>query len=119
MEKGVREAERRIAVVGGDARLDLAGLELTDSDLRTLRPNIGNLTALTDLWLDNNQLTVVPEAIGNLTALTSLDVSDNKLTLVPEAIGKLTDLTELGLSGNPILETAKVLNRAGTDPEDN
>jgi Leucine-rich repeat (LRR) protein len=81
---------------------------------------IGNLTALNGLWLNGNQLTVVPDAIGNLTALTaltSLDVSDNKLTLVPEAIGKLTALTELGLSGNPILETAKVLNSAGTDPE--
>jgi Leucine-rich repeat (LRR) protein len=44
---------------------------------------------------------VVPESIGNLTALTGLWLSDNELTVVPEAIVNLSSLTRLWLSDNP------------------
>jgi Leucine-rich repeat (LRR) protein len=97
---GVREAARRIAAIAGDMRLDLADLDLTDSDIHALRSAIGKLTALTMLALSNNQLTSLPEAIGNLTALTVLDLSGNDLTAVPDAIGNLTALTVLDLDSN-------------------
>jgi len=110
--KGVREAKRRVAAIEGASRLDLAGLDLSDSDLRTLGPAIGNLSTLTGLWLDDNQLTVVPEAIGNLSSLTEVDLSSNQLAVVPEAIGDLTALTRLDLSSNEL--TSLVNQSAGS-----
>ena len=42
--------------------------------------SLGNLTALTTLYLGGNQLASVPESLGNLTALTTLDLDGNQLT---------------------------------------
>src|SRR2546425_92775 len=56
------------------SRLDLNGLGLT-----TLPPEIGQLTALTALYLHDNQLTTLPPEIGQLTALLALAISDNPL----------------------------------------
>ena len=64
--------------------------------------SLGNLTALTFLHLNNNQLTAVPESLGNLTALTYLDLRYNQLTAVPDSLRNLTTLTNLWLSGNPL-----------------
>ena len=94
-----REAERRIADVAQahGTHLDLTGLLLT-----AVPESIGQLTALTILYLSGNQLTAVPESIGQLTALTSLYLSGNQLTAVPESIGQLTALTSLYLYGNQL-----------------
>ena len=43
--------------------------------------SLGNLTALTRLYLHGNQLASVPESLGNLTALTDLDLSGNQLAV--------------------------------------
>ena len=47
---------------------------------------IGNLTNLTRLHLDGNQLTALPDTIGNLTNLSWLYLDDNKLTALPTGI---------------------------------
>ena len=54
-------------------------LELSSLGLTTLPPEIGQLTALTQLDLCDNQLTSLPPEIGQLTVLTQLDLSDNQL----------------------------------------
>ena len=55
---------------------------------------IGNLTNLEYLRLDNNQLTgEIPPEIGNLTNLTHLYLNSNELTgEIPESICELTNL---------------------------
>jgi hypothetical protein len=65
---------------------------------------IGNLTNLESLYLNNNQLTgLIPSEIGNLTNLTSLNLSNNQLTgSIPSEIGNLTNLERLWLNDNQL-----------------
>ena len=51
--------------------------------------SIGNLTALTRLWLGDNQLTELPAAIGSLAALRKLYVKFNQLKELPATISVL------------------------------
>ena len=78
-------------------RLDLSALGLT-----TLPPEIGQLTALTSLFLYNNQLSALPPEIGQLTSLTTLYLQANQLSALPPEIGQLTALTELFLNHNQL-----------------
>jgi len=83
----------------GWTTLDLAGSELDPSEdeidedeIVYLPPEIGNLTSLTELFLDGNDLTALPPEIGNLTGLTRLALDGNELTALPPEIGNLTGL---------------------------
>jgi len=58
------------------------------------------LPALTELWLDHNQLTHLPKELCQLANLACLDVSENHLESLPEEIGGLVSLTDLHLSQN-------------------
>ncbi len=80
----------------------LTELLLSGNQLSSVPPEIGQLTALTELLLSGNQLSSVPPEIGQLTALTQLDLSDNQLSSVPPEIGQLTALTQLDLSDNQL-----------------
>jgi Leucine-rich repeat (LRR) protein len=44
------------------------------------------------LAVNRNQLTSLPAEIGRLTSLTTLDLDDNKLTSLPAEIGRLREL---------------------------
>ncbi|MEQ1862340.1 MAG: COR domain-containing protein, partial [Chthoniobacteraceae bacterium] len=79
----------------------LTALYLNDNQLTALPAEIGQLTSLTELDLDNNQLTALHAEIGQLTALTHLFLHNNQLTALPAEIGQLTALRELYLHGNP------------------
>ena len=63
---------------------------------------VGRLSALRALYLNNNQLTSVPSEIGQLTSLVELDLGDNYLTSLPAEIGQLTSLTRLDLGRNQL-----------------
>eukprot|EP01050_Picozoa_sp_SAG11_P017100 SAG11_NODE_2422_length_3379_cov_191.171037_2_plen_742_part_00 len=78
----------------------LTTLYLDDNQLTTLPESFGQLTALTTLYLGYNQLTTLPESFGQLTALTKLHLYDNHLTTLPEWFGQLTALTYLDLDDN-------------------
>ena len=82
----------------------VTGLSLHSNNLiDTLPSSIGNLTALTDLELDNNtNLTGnIPSTIGNLTLLTQLTLSGcNFIGTIPSTIGNLKNLTQLILGEN-------------------
>ena len=73
----------------------------------TVPPELGNLTALTELRLNSNQLSgSIPSELGNLTALTSLNLSGNQLSgTIPPELGHLSALTSLSLSGNQLSGT--------------
>ena len=67
---------------------------------------IGQLTSLEWLYLNDNQLTSVPAEIGQLTSLVELDLHNNQLTSVPAEIGQLTSLKGLDLGYNRADERA-------------
>jgi len=82
---------------------NLTNLLLNDNQLTGSIPSeIGNLTNLTNLLLNDNQFTgSIPSAIGNLTSIYKLSLHDNQLTgEIPDEIGNLTNLWLLNLSDN-------------------
>jgi leucine-rich repeat protein SHOC2 len=80
----------------------LTKLNLNRNQLTSLPAELGQLTSLTRLDLFGNQLTSVPAEIGQLTSLEGLDLRYNQLTSVPAEIGQLTSLKLLFLSGNQL-----------------
>ena len=82
-------------------------LSLQNNDLTGEIPSeIGNLTNLTHLFLNNNQLTgEIPSEIGNLTNLETLYLAQNQLTgSIPSEIGNLINLDILFLQYNFLTE---------------
>ena len=82
-------------------KLDLCGPD--GNNLHgTIAPELGSLTAATDLRLSNNFLTgTIPSTLGSMTALEILRLSNNALTgTVPSELGSLTNLVELRLHRN-------------------
>jgi Leucine-rich repeat (LRR) protein len=69
-----------------------------------LPAEIGNLTALTDLDIEANNIDSLPAEIGNLTNLIFLNAMGNELTALPTEIGNLTKLEKLFLSSNLLTE---------------
>ena len=63
---------------------------------------VGNLTSLTQLYLDSNLLTgPIPTELGGLTSLTELYLDSNLLTdSIPSGLGNLASLTRLYLDSN-------------------
>ena len=61
-------------------------MNLNSNQLTSLPAEIGQLTALRELYFGDNQLTSVPAEIGQLTSLDTLDLGGNQLTSVPAAI---------------------------------
>ncbi|MER7282144.1 leucine-rich repeat domain-containing protein [Dactylosporangium sp. NPDC000244] len=82
-------------------------LALGRIQLTVLPDSLGNLTALTILYLSHNRLTVLPETLGNLTSLTELYMSRNELATLPESLANLTALTTLYIGENKLRWTAR------------
>ena len=80
----------------------LEELDLNDNQLTSLPAEIGQLTLLETLNLRGNQLTSLPAEIGQLTALLLLDLEENQLTSLPAEIGQLGSLLSLTLEGNQL-----------------
>ncbi|HEV7403598.1 MAG TPA: COR domain-containing protein [Chthoniobacteraceae bacterium] len=95
-------------------RLDLSSMGLT-----RVPPELGQLSALTLLYLFNNQLTAVPAELGQLSALTELSLQANRLASLPEELTNLRKLKRLYLHDNPALQLSpEVLGADGlTDHE--
>ena len=80
----------------------LRQLNLEDNQLTSLPAEIGQLTSLEWLRLDGNLLMSVPAEIGQITSLRGLWLSDSRLTSLPAEIGQLTALEVLYLGGNQL-----------------
>jgi len=100
LDEAYAEAQRQIAEA---ARTKAEGLNVLYLGLTRLPPEIGQLTALTELYLNGNQLSSLPPEIGQLTALTELYLNDNQLSSLPPELQRLTRLERLFLHGNPQL----------------
>ena len=77
------------------------------TNLTNLPKEIGNLTNLQRLYLDNNKLTSLPNEIGNLINLKFLSLGINKLTSLPKEIGNLINLERLDLNNNNLTSLPK------------
>ncbi|MDM8567880.1 leucine-rich repeat domain-containing protein, partial [Candidatus Halobeggiatoa sp. HSG11] len=76
----------------------------------TIPTEIGNLTNLQKLYLYGNQLTgTIPTEIGNLINLLYLDLSGSQLTgTIPAELGNLTNLQYLNLDRNQLTGTISI-----------
>ena len=81
---------------------NLTELYLQRNQLRTLPPQIGQLANLTELRFNNNQLRTLPPEIGQLANLMGLSLYNNQLTTLPPEIGQLAELTQLYLQSNQL-----------------
>ena len=63
---------------------------------------------ITDLDLDDNNISSVPSELSQLTNLTNLDLSFNKLESVPSELPQLTNLTRLYLDNNNISSVLQI-----------
>jgi len=79
----------------------------TQNLVDTIPTELGNLTNLLYLYLDQNQLTgTIPTELGNLTNLFNLHLDQNQLTgTIPTELGNLTNLQELYLDQNQLTGT--------------
>ncbi|MBI3822971.1 MAG: TIR domain-containing protein [Planctomycetes bacterium] len=89
----------------------LLTLELYSNQLTWLPPEIGQLKALKILHLGYNCFTVLPPQIGQLAALTHLFPHNNKLKALPPEIGQLTALTSLYLHDNQLISLPEEIGR--------
>ena len=100
----------------------LIELYLNNNGLTMLRGDVfAGLTALTQLQLNNNELETLPKDVfAELPVLKLLTLYDNKLEKLPDGVFEtLTALAYLGLYGNPgapFAPTAVALPDAGTVP---
>ncbi|KAI8924271.1 hypothetical protein BC831DRAFT_436610 [Entophlyctis helioformis] len=94
-----------------NAKFHLTALRLTGCGLTGIIPKeIGNLSMLTELWLDQNDLDGISPMIWKLTKLKSLRLGQNKLNgSLPVTIRLLRDLEELDIQGNQIGELPEAL----------
>jgi Leucine-rich repeat (LRR) protein len=80
----------------------LSDLILSDNLLSSLPSRIGDLSYLTRLYVDRNQLIILPPDLWDLVHLSELALSDNQLTSLPHEIGRLVNLSRLYLDRNPL-----------------
>ncbi len=86
---------------------NLKYLFLQSNQISSIPAEIGNLTKLESLRLDNNLLSgPIPARIGDLINLNELILSTNQLSgTIPSTIGNLTNLYYLGLFDNALTGT--------------
>ncbi len=94
--------EELLKIIEETAKNRVTQLDLKESGLTSLPPEIGSLTHLKRLYLNCNKLESLPPEIGKLTNLNRLYLRDNKLTSLPPEIGNLTNLTHIYLRSNKL-----------------
>ena len=99
-----------LEIIAKAAREKATSLDLSRKGIKTIPPEIANLTSLTTLVLFGNQITEIPESLTNLTNLTKLSLHSNQITEIPESLTNLTSLTLLDLRNNPLPIPVEILN---------
>ena len=86
------------------SRQDLRKLSITSSHLSGIPRMIGNLTELSDLYLQNNEIEEIPwECLKRLTKLSTIDLSSNRLKILRNnSLYEFKSLYTLNLSNNAI-----------------
>ncbi|MFA6159079.1 MAG: leucine-rich repeat domain-containing protein [Candidatus Paceibacterota bacterium] len=101
----------------------LQELALDNNELTSLPPEIGHLSLLRELRLDHNDLTRLPPEIGRLSFLQWLPLDHNELRSLPPEIGRLSSLERLTLDGNELRslppEIGRISSLQGLTLDDN
>ncbi len=84
--------------------LNLNNQDVAKQGISSLGPEIGLLTELRELTINDNDLTNLPAAIFTLSNLRKLQVQSNSLSNLPFGISNLNQLVELDLRNNQIGE---------------
>ena len=91
--------------------LNLDNKDFGKEGITTLPPEIGKLTGLLILTLNDNDLTQLPKEIYNLRKLIKLEIRNNNIVSLAPSIRKLTKLRELDLRNNEIKELPREIGR--------
>ncbi|MCA9329865.1 leucine-rich repeat domain-containing protein [Candidatus Saccharibacteria bacterium] len=86
---------------------DLEHLDISNTNIKVIPPEIGQLTKLRKLHLDFNEFDKLPPEIGQLTELRVLSLDHNKLRGLPDEICNLTNLCSLDCEFNKISSLPK------------
>ncbi|XP_053681387.1 leucine-rich repeat-containing protein 47-like [Anopheles nili] len=97
-------------------------LDVSDTTLEQISPQINGLSHLQSLLLYHNKIAQVPATIGQLADLKVLDLSSNRLRELPGEFMQLRSLTTLNLSFNQLksldlsqLDKLSVCNLSGNE----
>ncbi len=82
----------------------LKRLTISDDTIRELPISLYELTNLTWLSLNNNELETLEEALGDLHKLQYLNLHGNRFRRLPQRLSQLTQLVGLSLGNNPLEE---------------
>ena len=99
--------------IAAAARYRETELDLSDSELTILPPQIAKLSMLQSLDISGNQLKRIPPEIGYLNDLRTLDASQNHIRELAPEIGHLTSLEQLDLSNNALVELPATIGDIG------
>ena len=90
--------------IGLLAKTPLEDLNLGNNLIKQVPAEMGGLSTLKSLWLDDNQLDTFPVVLCSLINLTELRLSSNQMPFVPQSISALKNLTTLALDNNKLTE---------------
>ena len=82
--------------------LNLDDEDIAKEGITVLSPEIGKLTELRKLTLNNNDLNKIPKELFNCKKLVILELKNNNIESLPAGISKLTHLKELDLRNNEL-----------------
>jgi hypothetical protein len=82
--------------------LDLDNRDLSGTGITQLLPEIGNLTELQVLTINDGELSNIPIEIFSCTKLIRLELKNNNLSSIPVGLSMLPGLTELDLRNNEL-----------------
>ena len=94
-----------------DELTKLTTLKIEKEDLNSVPHEIGCLQNLVDLQIRSGSLKTVPSSIGSLRELNELWISGNNLRMLPSEIGTLENLTVLAVCGEKLTEIPPEIGR--------
>jgi len=87
---------------GRVVKLNLDNKDFGKEGITRLVPEIGQLTELQELTINDNDLTRFPKEIFTCSKLVKLEIKNNNLISLPVGIHKLTSLRKLDLRNNEL-----------------
>jgi Leucine-rich repeat (LRR) protein len=90
--------------IGLLAMTPLDELNVGNNLIKQIPPEMGGLSKLTSLWLDDNHLDEFPVVLCSLTTLTELRLSGNQIPHIPQSISVLKGLRTLSIDNNKLTE---------------
>jgi len=106
VKNSINTIVEEIAIIeqGRIVELNLNNKNAAKEGMTILPPEIGELTELRVLTINDNDLKQLPKEIYDCTKLTRLEVQSNDLSSLPSGIEKLIHLRELSLRNNELIE---------------